>query len=217
MTYSNAGGHEVQQFGGRPINFHAPPKPNTRVQWSKRDTSGRVVTGSFRTIALLNRLNNLAVGNRHWKSGIAVIQPPYNTTCAASAGTHDKDACVDLYVPGVDWYAAQAFLRRNGFACWYRHPPTFPYHIHGLVLPPQGPSSSRSDDFRHGGFDVGLYVDGGASAYGSVRASSQIADYYAHAFGLSGQHTPNSDRSWFPANIKSTIFDLDAYVKARTK
>jgi hypothetical protein len=47
--------------------------------------------------------------------------------------------------------------------------------------------------------------------------SAQITDYYNHAFGLSGQHTPNSDHSWFPASIKDTIFDLKTYVAKRAK
>jgi len=211
----NIGGHEVQKMNGGKIAWKNPPRPNVRCRWSKRDTSGRLVTGSFRHIAHLNRLNNLAV-KKGWKSGIVIIQPAYNKTVAASAGTHDFDACVDLYIPGVDWWKQQAFLRANGLGCWYRHPPSFPYHIHGMTIPPQS-GQVRADDFRDGGFKVGLYVDGGYSQYGSLRSSSQLTDYYNHAFGLSGQHDKNSDHSWFPDNIKGTIFNLGKYVSVRAK
>ena len=43
-------------------------------------------------------------------------------------------------------------------------------------------------------------------------ASSQLTDYYNHAFGLKDQHTTNSDHSWFAADIEATIFDLDRYI-----
>lgn len=209
----NPGGHEAHLLGGKVIDWKHPPRANVRVQWSKRDTSGRVVTGSLRHVCHLNRLNNLAV-KHGWKSGIVIIQPAYNTTVAASAGTHDADACVDLYIPGADWWKAQAFLRAHGLGCWLRRPPAFPWHIHGLTLPPQS-GHVRADDFRDGGFSVGLYVDGGVSRYGTQRSSSQLVDYYSHAFGLSGQHTPGSDRSWFPKSVASTIFRLDDYIEKR--
>src|SRR5215510_1533607 len=171
MAFNNKGGHEVHHLGGKAINWKNPPKPNARCQWSKRDTSGRVVTGSFRTLCHFNRLNNLATSHLH--SNLTIIQPPYNTGVAASAGTHEFDACADVYLPGVGWYRAQRFLRANGFGCWYRHPPAFPYHIHGFTLPLQE-GKSRADDFQTGHFTVGLYVDGGWSRYGRQSATSQL-------------------------------------------
>lgn len=207
--------HEAQLLDGKPIDWHNPPAANERVQWSKRTTAGRPVTGSLRTICHLNRLNNLALGR--FKTGIAIIQPSYNTGVPASAGTHDYDACVDLYIPGVEWYTAQAFLRRNGFGCWYRHEPDFPeQHIHGFTLPNQS-GVVRADDFRDGSFRVGLYVDGGISASGHQTSSSQLVDYYNHAFGLAGQHSPGSDKSWFPPDIGKTIFNLQRYIRTRAK
>jgi hypothetical protein len=209
----NPGGHEVHQLGGKPIFWKNPPKANARCQWSKRTTGGKMVTGSFRHIAHLNRLNNQSV-NR-FKTGIAVIQPAYNSTVAASAGTHDYDACADIYIPGVEWWKAQGFFRARGFGCWYRHPPTFSLsHIHGFTIPPAS-GKVRADDYRDGGFTVGLYVDGGVSRYGSLRSSSQLVDYYNHAFGLSGMHSPGSDRSWYPKSITATIFSLGDYIKKR--
>lgn len=191
----------------RKINWRKPPKPTAMVWWVHQ---GKRYKCSFRTACHMVRLNNLAK-HRYGKE-ITVIQPCFNTGVSASAGTHNLDAVWDLYIPGVGWWAQQRFFRRNGFACWYRHPPTFGYHIHGMNLPPQE-GHSRSDDFKVHGFKVGLYVDGGYSTQGRQVASSQIEDYYNHAYGLADHHTPHSDHSWFPRNIKATIFDLDAFIE----
>ena len=206
----NHGGHEVRTIDNKPINWDRPPSPTTRVLWSKRDWKGRKVIGSFRTIAHLNRLNNLA-HLRGWNSGLVIIQGPYNSGVAASAGTHNLDAVVDCYIPGVGWWEMQRFLRANGLGCWYRRPPKFGNHIHGFTLPPRE-GKDVSDDFRTHGFKVGLYVDGGWSTYGRKVASSQISDYYDHRDGLAGHAR---DTSWFPADISKTIFNLNAYVSRR--
>jgi len=97
-----------------------------------------------------------------------------------------------------------------------RKPPLFGWHYHGFTLPPRE-GKSISDDFQVHGFRVGIYVDGGWSTRGALVTTSQIADYYNHAFGLSYQHRPGSDKTWFPKDIKATIFDLDAYVAQRAK
>lgn len=203
---------ECLYAGGKRVNWRNPPKANAKCLWSKRSMYGKKVYGSFRTICFLNRLNNLAIDK--YGRGIEVIQPPYNTTVAASAGTHDEDACADIYIPGVGWWEQQRFFRANGFGCWYRHRPLFGNHIHGFVLPPMS-GKVRSDDFRDGHFEVGKYVDGGISTSGRKYTSSQVDDYWNHAFGLSGQHGRNSDKSWFPKNIGATIFNLNAYVAKR--
>ena len=204
--------HEVLYPAGRTINWTRPPKPTAMTRWSKLDSSDRIVRGSLRTIAHLNRLNNLALDR--FDTELVVIQPPFNTTVPASAGTHDRDCCVDLYIPGVDWWLQQRFFRANGLGCWYRHAPLFGPHIHGFTLPPRE-GTLTSDDFKVAGFKVGFFVDGGFSTSGRMTTSSQIADYYNHAFGLADQHEPGSDHSWFPPDIAATIFDLDAYVATR--
>jgi hypothetical protein len=214
MVVISAQPHEAVFLDGSKIDWDDPPRATTKVMWSKRTTSGKKITGSFRTICWLNRLNNLAYDK--WDHGIEVIQPPYNVGVVASAGTHDLDACVDLYIPGVSWWAMQRFVRANGGGGWYRHPPLFGNHIHVFCLPPQE-GQLRADDWAVAGFRVGKYVDGGYSTSGRQITSAQITDYYNHAFGLSGQHTPNSDHSWFPASIKDTIFDLKTYVAKRAK
>jgi hypothetical protein len=204
----------IKTLGGKPINWNHPPKPTSLVLWSRKTTGGYAIKGSLRTIAHLDRLNRLSV--RRFDEPISVIQSCYHTGVAASAGTHDLDACLDIWINGVDPWTQQRFLRANGFACWYRHPPLFGSHIHGFCLP-EREGSSISDDFAVAGFKVGIYVDGGYSTRGGLVTSSQLLDYYNKAFGLSGMHTPGSDRSWFPDNIKSTIFDLDRFIDRRRK
>jgi hypothetical protein len=48
---------------------------------------------------------------------------------------------------------------------------------------------------------VGIFVPG------------QLTDYHNHAFGLASQHTPGSDRSWFPKDIGATVFNLNKYIQ----
>lgn len=204
----------VVHMDGRPINWHNPPKATDQVMWTKRTTSSQTIHGSFRTICHLDRLNRLAY--LRYGVGISVIQRDWNTGVPASAGTHDFDSVFDVWINGVDPWEAQRFLRRNGFGCWVRKPPLFGWHLHGFTLPLRE-GTSISDDFEVHGFKVGVYVDGGYSTHGSLVTSSQLADYYNHAFGLSGMHTPGSDKSWYPKNIEATIFDLKRFVEHRAK
>lgn len=206
--------HEVRYLNGKPINWTKPPKPNAMCVWSKRDTRGRKIKGSFRTLCHLNRLNNLSLAK--FGVEIQVIQRDWNTGVAASAGTHDFDSTWDLWIPGVDPRVQERFFRANGLGGWMRKPPLFGWHYHGFTLPPfEG--KVRSDDFRVAGLKVGVYVDGGYSTRGRLVTSSQISDYVNEAFGLSGQHTPGSDRSWFPENKAATVFDLQKYVARRAR
>jgi hypothetical protein len=116
---------------------------------------------------------------------LAIIQPCYNTGVAASAGTHDFDACLDVQIVGMDWWSAQRFLRQCGWAAWLRYPPTFSWHIHMVSLGYPG--------------RVGIYVPG------------QVDDYYAHRSGLVG-HVP--DTSWHPDDIAETVFDYPTWEDA---
>lgn len=196
---------------GRRINWRKPPKPNTIVTWKHQ---GRTFKGSLRTICHMARLNSLA--RAQFGVEIVVLQGPYNTSVRASAGTHDKSEVWDIYIPGVPWRTQERWLRARGFACWYRFPPAFGYHIHGFTLP-EREGRSIGDDFKAAGLEVGVYVDGGWSTRGAKVTSSQIDDYYNHAFGLSSQHVPGSDKAWYPKDIAKTIFDLRAFVAGRVK
>lgn len=122
-----------------------------------------------------------------------VIQPCYNTGYAPSAGTHDGDGVLDVRIDGLDWWAAQRFMREQGWACWYRHTGEWAavsgWHIHAVSIGCPGP--------------VGIYVPG------------QVADYYRHALGLKGQHDSGLDHSWFPADIEPTVFDYPGFIAAQ--
>jgi hypothetical protein len=204
--------HEARFLNGRAINWKTPPLATAKVKWTKKGHYGQTVTGSFRHICHLNRLNNLAI--KLFDSELEVLQTAYNTTVAASAGTHDLDATVDVYISGVGWWEQSRFYRGNGLGGWYRHPPLFGNHYHGFTLPVRE-GENVSDDFDARGFKVGVYVDGGYSTRGGRVSSSQLEDFYNRAFGLSNQHTPGSDNSWFPADISRTVFDLKRYIARR--
>lgn len=198
----------------KPINYKKPPKPTDLVIWDRKTTGGKQIKGSFRTIAWLDRIAGIT--RRRFGVELQVIQACFNSGVEASAGTHDLDCCLDVWIPGIDPWRQQRFFRANGAGAWYRHPPVFGNHIHLFVLPPRE-GKSISDDFKVYGFRVGIYVDGGYSTRGALVTSSQIADYYAHAYGLSSQHDPGSDRSWFPKDIGATIFNLDVLTTNRAK
>src|SRR5262245_46158549 len=104
-----------------------------RVRWSHDTMFGGPVEGSLRTIAHLDWMSKRA--EKLHGQRIVVIQSAYNTSVAASAGTHDFDACMDWYIPGMNWWRMQRFGRAHGDGCWYRHSPLFSNHIHGFTLP----------------------------------------------------------------------------------
>lgn len=140
----------------------------------------------------------------HPKARLVILQACYSDPVKypLSAGTHDYDAVFDFEIVGLDWWAAQRFLRSKGWACWFRHTGTWAaesrWHIHAISLGYPG--------------KVGYYVDGGISLYREKRYSSQVDDYYRHAFGLANQHRTGSDTSLFPVSIRDTVFDYDAYL-----
>lgn len=187
----------ILTLAGKPLDLNQDLDPTMMVKWDRTDTGGDPVRGSLRTIAHIDDMNEKAL--RRFGVPYTIIQPPFNTGVPASAGTHDWDVMRDWYLPGVPWWTAQRWGRANGEFVWYRHPPLFGNHLHGGTLPvPEG--KVRSDDFAT---RVGIYVPG------------QLIDYYNHAFGLSGQHTPGSDKSWFPADIDATVFNLNDYIQRK--
>lgn len=142
---------------------------------------GKTFRASRRTAAHLTyTVQRLA--DEHPGCYLRVIQPCFNSGVAASAGTHDLDAVLDVEVIGMAWPLAQRFLRECGWAAWYRYPPSFTPHIHMVSLGYPG--------------EVGIYVPG------------QVEDYFAHRNGLSGHA---ADPTWHPADIGSTIFDFDRW------
>lgn len=155
--------------------------PNTLIVDTR---CGKTFKASRRTFAhidyTISELERLHPGAQ-----LVIIQGCYNTTVAASAGTHDFDACLDVEIVGLSWWKAQWFLRCCGWAAWYRFPPTFGQHLHMVSL---GYSTQ-----------VGIYVP------------AQVSDYYRHALGLKGQHDSGDDTSPFPSDIADTLFDYDAW------
>lgn len=176
--------------------------PTQLITYSQTTASGRTFRCSRRTAAHLDytkkRLEQLHPGAR-----LVIIQGCYNQGVELSKGTHDYDAVLDVMIVGLDWWAAQQFLRACGWAAWYRHTGAWAssssWHIHMVSL----------------GYvaRVGIYVPG------------QVDDYYRHTFGLKDQHNTDLDKSWFPgddgpapwlvgtpeqwrAAIDATIFDF---------
>lgn len=202
----------VLTLSGKPINWDNPPAHNAKVKWSGRTTGGKEVIGSLRTIAHLDLLNERAI--KRFGVAISVLQSSFNTGVSQSKGTHDGDATLDVWIPGVPGEVQQWFFRTNGSGAWWRTPAQgFSNHIHYIVLPPyHGPDVSKG--YMQGGFKVGLYVDGGWSIEAARVTSSQIEDYYEHRTGLKGHaHDP----SRFPKDIRATIFNLNGYIMEKQR
>jgi len=139
---------------------------------------GRSFHCSRRTGAFLDFLQDMLPE----RCDLRIIQGCYNTTIAASAGTHDYDAVLDVYITGLDWSGMQKIIRTYGGAAWWRYPAQgFTNHIHFVVL-----------GYRT---RVGIYVPG------------QVQDYYNHRTGLAG-HGP--DPSWHPPH--QMVFDYTKYI-----
>lgn len=157
------------------------PKPTDVVVWGQT-MSGKPARMGARTAAHLD-VTIARLERQHPGCTLHLIQSAYNTGVGASAGTHDKDGVLDVWIEGMGWWEQQAFLRACGWAAWYRFPPAFGRHIHMISLGCPGP--------------VGEFVPG------------QVRDYYAHRTGLAGHA---SDPSWHPADINQTIFDYPAWL-----
>ena len=171
-------------------------KARDRVMWGRdgqpvRALDGVYVTGSLFVIAWLDWVDALCF--RRFGVHIVVIQPPFNVGVALSAGTHDGDGCMDVYIPGVGWWRAQWFLRSKFGAFWFRHTGSWAspraWHLHGFPF----------GVVKHG-LPVGIYVPG------------QETDYTNRAYGLAGLHTPGSDGSRFP-KVRTRVWPFDAYVQ----
>lgn len=158
---------------------------NTIVTYHQATTWGPNFRCSQRTADHLDwTKNNLPKG-----ATLRILQPPYNVGYKPSAGTHDRDAVLDVEISGMTWDAAQRFLRAHRWAAWIRTPAQgFTLHIHMVS------------------------VGANLNMVGSL-VPAQLVDYRNHAFGLAGMHEPNSDRTWHPDPIlpfKTELLDRDA-------
>src|SRR5690606_18573494 len=74
-----------------------------------------------------------------------VTQGSYQSSVAASAGTHDRGGAVDLRWCGHD--KCVRALRLAGMAAWHRNPSQgpWPHHVHAVVIghPSLAPSAAR--------------------------------------------------------------------------
>ena len=161
------------------------------VYYSQPNIYGTKFRCSKRTAEHLNR-TKYRLKKKHPNASLKIIQGSYNTTVEISAGTHDKDAVLDVGIEGLSWSEAQRFLREQGWAAWVRTPAQgFSYHIHMVSLPP----------FKlRWKAPVGQYVPG------------QVNQYYNHTDGLSGV---GPDNTWHPKSIRRTIFNYGAWVTAK--
>jgi hypothetical protein len=175
-----------------------------RLASTKFDASGWTAGHLKQTIAVLKK--------KHPDKKLVIFQPCFNTGVPESAGSHDFDGVFDVWIEGMTGGVAQRFLRAQGWAAWHRHTGKFEnnIHIHMATIPPGLPAKPTPTQvgaaYKKLGIKVGELIDGGVTSAGRVKTSSQIVDYYKHAFGLKGQHTAGSDKSWFPADINKTIY-----------
>ena len=175
-----------------------------RIASTKFDASGWTAGHLKQTIDVLKK--------KHPDKKLVIFQPSFNTNVELSAGSHDFDGVFDVWIQGMTGGVAQRFLRNQGWAAWHRHTGKFKnnVHIHMATIPPGLPAKPTATQvgaaYKKLGLKVGTLIDGGVTVTGKVITSSQIVDYYKHAFGLAGQHTPNSDKSWFPKDISKTIY-----------
>ena len=149
---------------------------------------------------------------------LEIIQPCYRSRvpgggASASAGTHDYDCVFDFRIRGLGWRRAQKFLRRSGWAAFWRHTGIWSsrseWHIHAVSLPrglPQHPTAAQVGLAYHTrGIVVGVYIDGGVTTRGYVCASSQVVDYMASPpRDALADHAP--DPTFHPRDIPATAY-----------
>lgn len=143
------------------------------------------------------------LAKRHPGAVLVIIQGCYHRGVGASEGTHDYDCCLDFRILGLTWLEGQAFMRSLGWGGWWRRTWQGPWadHLHMFSLGFEPYTNIK----------VGKYVDGGMSLFGRQVTSSQVEDYYRKAWGLEGMHVPGSDDSWYPSDIRATIFNYEQW------
>lgn len=152
------------------------PKPTTHLWTDKTTWGGHVVNyGTAQALTLLQHFCGFA---------LRVLQGSYNTTVAASGGTHAGGNAVDLAVPSDPmkaFYIAVilTWARWCGFAAWHRTPDQGPWveHIHMILT---------------GGGDP------------SPAAAAQISEYRAGRNGLANRV---ADDFWRPNPLRQFIYN----------
>jgi hypothetical protein len=177
---------------------------------------GHTFTASRRTVAWLDFII-AAFAKRFPDAKLLMLQSCYHEGVAASEGTHDFDACFDFWFIGTlkvglsqlqSGLLLQRFFRARGGGGWFRHLGEWAapkdWHVHVFVLPA---------GLKMFATKVGLYIDGGLSQFGVVKASSQLSDYLRRSLGLKGMHESGADTTWFPPIIRLTVFNYRRWVR----
>jgi hypothetical protein len=157
------------------------PNPAEKIQVTMGD---KTFDAGRRTAAHLEwTIARLA--KKHPGTHLHVIQSCYHTGVKASARTHDGDGVFDIRIDGMKWLKAQKFLRRSGWAAWFRpESPDWVDHVHSVSIGCPGPVG---DKIPH-----------------------QIEDYHEDRDGLDA-HGP--DGTWRPDDIDATVFDYPKYLR----
>jgi hypothetical protein len=115
------------------------------------------------------------------------MQTCFHTGFDPSAGTHDGDGVLDIRIDGMKWPKAELFMRKAGWAAWWRHTGTWEkekdWHLHVISLGCPG--------------KVGDLIP------------SQVDDYHNKRDGLAAHGPDNSPR---PDDIPATVFDYPRYL-----
>lgn len=158
------------------------------VTWNGRTFQA----GSYLLAALFDFQDWL--DRKHPGHYVYVIQGAYNTGVPQSAGTHDRDGCIDaLIIHRASgrrvWLRGQRWWRRRHFYAWLRNTGSWlqpsSWHFHNIVV-----------GIQAAGCPVGTFVPG------------QIADANAGRSGLVGHL---ADPTWRPK--KYTPFPYRAWVR----
>jgi hypothetical protein len=153
------------------------PDPYERVSW-RGVRMDRIDKVAFEVLE--DRLNATAtIYQGGWNAG----------GVSASAGAHDGGGAVDYWFPTKDVGPVVRRSRDTGWDAWYRYPPTFPTHVHGI---------------RHG------------SPTASPVAKGQMTDYVADGNGLVPLGNHDDEMPYRPDPIAAFTKD-DYYAELRRR
>jgi hypothetical protein len=125
---------------------------------------------------------------RYPHAEVYIMQGSYHIGFALSAGTHDRDGVLDVWVTGIEWREAERFFRSMDWYGWWRHTGSWSspskYHIH--MISPHTPNK------------VGSLIP------------SQIAGYLAGRLGLA-RSVDGPDPAAHPKHV--THFSYEGWVR----
>lgn len=162
------------------------PNPSTIVAFAKTP-AGHSVFGS-RYLAYHWARTYRRFKEQFPDAEVYILQGAYNKGVPQSAGTHDWDGVLDVWVTGVDWRDAERFFREEDWIGWWRHTGSWArsskFHIHMI--------SAHTPNRK-----------------GSL-IPSQLASYAAGRLGLA-RSVDGRDPAPHPTKINR--FDYDAWLR----